>query len=107
MALLRCGIRPNVALTTVGWLPLPFLVAGTDLVAAIPERLARRVSSAAGVTVIDPPFETIELVEAAWWHPLHNTDPGLTWLRRIVREVAAALSPSAVLPSQRKPGDAV
>src|ERR1700728_1139249 len=45
MALLRCGIRPNVALTTVGWLPLPFLVAGTDLVAAIPERLARRVSS--------------------------------------------------------------
>ena len=106
MALLRCGIRPNVALTTVGWLPLPFLVAGTDLVAAIPERLARRVSSAAGVTVIDPPFETIELVEAAWWHPLHNTDPGLTWLRRIVREVAAALNPSAVLPSQRQPRDA-
>jgi DNA-binding transcriptional LysR family regulator len=92
MALLRCGIRPNVALTTVGWLPLPFLVAGTDLVAAIPERLARRVSSAAGVTVIDPPFETIELVEAAWWHPLHNTDPGLTWLRRIVHASLESLA---------------
>jgi DNA-binding transcriptional LysR family regulator len=100
------GITPKVVATTASWLPLPFLVAGTDLVAAIPERLARRVSSAAGVTVIDPPFETIELVEAAWWHPLHNTDPGLTWLRRIVREVAAALNPSAVLPSQRQPRDA-
>ena len=36
---------PNVVLTTGGWLPLPFLVAGTDLVAAIPERLARRLGS--------------------------------------------------------------
>jgi DNA-binding transcriptional LysR family regulator len=103
--LLHRGISPNVALTTVGWLPLPFLVAGTDLVAALPERLARRVSSAAGVTVTDSPFGTVELVEAAWWHPLHTTDPGLTWLRGIVREVAAALSPSAALPSQRQ-GDA-
>jgi DNA-binding transcriptional LysR family regulator len=96
MALLRRGIRPNVALTTAGWLPLPFLVAGTDLVAAVPERLARRVSEAAGVTVTDPPFGTIELIESAWWHPAHNTDPALTWLRGIVAEVAASLSPSPV-----------
>jgi DNA-binding transcriptional LysR family regulator len=106
-ALLCHGISPNVTLTTAGWLPLPFLVAGTDLVAAVPERLARRLSNAAGVMVTDPPFGTVELVEAAWWHPLHNTDPGLTWLRRIVREVAASLSPGPVLPSQRRPGDTV
>jgi DNA-binding transcriptional LysR family regulator len=103
MALLRRGITPNVALTTAGWLPLPFLVAGTDLVAAVPERLARRVSGAAGVTITDPPFGTVELIEAAWWHPMHSTDPALTWLRRIVREVAAALDSGPVLPSQRQP----
>jgi DNA-binding transcriptional LysR family regulator len=84
IALLRRGISPNVVLTTAGWLPLPFLIAGTDLVAAIPERLARRVSSAAGVTVTEPPFGTIELVEAAWWHPMLATDPALTWLRGII-----------------------
>jgi DNA-binding transcriptional LysR family regulator len=106
MALLSRGISPNVALTTAGWLPLPFLVAGTDLVAAVPERLARRVSNAAGVVVTEPPFGTIELVEAAWWHPMHNTDPALTWLRRIVREVATSLDPGPVLPSQRQPGHA-
>jgi DNA-binding transcriptional LysR family regulator len=98
MALLLHGISPNVTLTTAGWLPLPFLVAGTDLVAAVPERLARRVTSAAGVTVTDPPFGTIEFVEAAWWHPMHSTDPALTWLRGVVREVAASLSPNPVLP---------
>jgi DNA-binding transcriptional LysR family regulator len=88
-ALQRLGITPNVVLTTTGWLPLPFLLTGTDLVAAVPERLARRVASAAGVTVIDPPFGTIELTETAWWHPMRATDPALTWLRTILRQTAA------------------
>jgi DNA-binding transcriptional LysR family regulator len=86
------GVTPKVVATTGGWAPLPFLVAGTDLVAAVPERLARRVSEAAGVTVTDPPFGTIELIESAWWHPAHNTDPALTWLRRIVHASLALLT---------------
>jgi DNA-binding transcriptional LysR family regulator len=103
MALLRRGITPNVVLTTGGWLPLPFLIAGTDLVAAIPERLARRTGAAAGVAIVEPPFGIIELVEAAWWHPLHATDLALTWLRGVVAEVAAALPPVLSLPGQRQP----
>jgi DNA-binding transcriptional LysR family regulator len=87
-ALERLGVAPNVVVTTGGWLPLPFLIAGTDLVAAVPERLARRMSSAAGVTVTEPPFGTIELIEVAWWHPKRTTDPALTWLRTILREEA-------------------
>jgi DNA-binding transcriptional LysR family regulator len=83
-ALDRLGVTPQVVATTGGWLPLPFLVAGTDLVAAVPERLARRMGAAAGVTIVEPPFGMIELVEAAWWHPLHTTDPALTWLRGII-----------------------
>jgi DNA-binding transcriptional LysR family regulator len=83
-ALDRLGVTPQVVATTGGWLPLPFLVAGTDLVAAVPERLARRMGAAADVTIVEPPFGMIELVEAAWWHPLHTTDPALTWLRGII-----------------------
>ena len=106
MALLRRGVSPHVVLTTGGWLPLPFLIAGTDLVAAIPERLARRTGTAAGVTLVEPPFGIIELVEAAWWHPLHATDLALTWLRGIVAEVAASLPPVLSLPGQRQHRDA-
>jgi hypothetical protein len=62
------------------------------------------VSSAAGVTVTEPPFGTIELVEAAWWHPMLATDPALTWLRGIVAEIAGSLT---TIPSQRPPGDAI
>jgi len=90
-ALHRHGISPDVVITTAGWLALPFLVTGTDLVAAVPERLARQLSAAGGITVIEPPFGTIEFTEAAWWHPTHTTDPALTWLRAVVAEVAASL----------------
>jgi len=53
-------------------------------VAAVPERLARLTAAAAGVTVTEPPFGTVELVEVAWWHPMHATDPALSWLRAII-----------------------
>ena len=91
-ALGRLGVTPRVVATSGGWLPLPFLVAGTDLVAAVPERLASRVSGAAGVTLVEPPFGTVELVEAAWWHPMHATDPALTWLRGIILDSLASLA---------------
>jgi DNA-binding transcriptional LysR family regulator len=92
----RLDIRPTAALTTVGWLPLPFLIGGTDMVAVVPERLAHRVADAAGVMVIEPPFGKIELIEAAWWHPTRATDPAHTWLRTILGEVASPLG----LPEQ-------
>jgi DNA-binding transcriptional LysR family regulator len=84
-----------VALTTDGWLPLPFMVAGTHLVAAVPERLAHMVRAAAGVTVVEPPFGELSLTEVGWWHPMHAGDPALTWLRGLLGERAAPLARTA------------
>jgi DNA-binding transcriptional LysR family regulator len=98
-ALARHGITPDVVVTTDGWLTLPFLVAGTDLVAAVPERLARRVAATAGTTAIDPPFGPIELTETAWWHPMRGTDPALSWLRTTMHETAAFLSETCPSPA--------
>jgi DNA-binding transcriptional LysR family regulator len=101
-ALEQAGITPDVVVTTGGWLPLAFLVAGTDLVAAIPERLARRVGAAAGVTiatVTDPRLAAIELTEAAWWHPMRAADPALTWLRATLRATAEDHEPAGPLGS--------
>jgi DNA-binding transcriptional LysR family regulator len=88
--LARHGITPAIAMTTAGWFPLPFIVAGTDMVAIIPERLARKVSQAARVTVTPAPFGEVELAEAAWWHPARATDPALGWLRDVLREIVAS-----------------
>jgi DNA-binding transcriptional LysR family regulator len=100
VAMEKLGLEPHVALTTAGWLTLPFMVGGTDMVAAVPERLARRVAEAAGVTVIEPPFGMVELVEAAWWQASRTTDPAHAWLRGVLREIAVPLG----LPRQRVQG---
>jgi len=91
MALVALGVPRHIQVTVEGWLPLPFVVAGTDLVAVVPERLARRVASTAGVAVCEPPFGTIELLEAVWWHPTRSGDQAVRWLRSITAEVAARL----------------
>jgi DNA-binding transcriptional LysR family regulator len=85
------GVPRRIQVSAMGWLPLPFIVAGTGLVAVVPERLARRVAATAGVTVCEPPFGTVELIEAAWWHPSRNGDPALRWLRAITAKAAASL----------------
>jgi DNA-binding transcriptional LysR family regulator len=81
------GVARDVHVTTAGWLPLPYVVAGTDLVAAVPERLARQVARAAQVAMAEPPFGRVELVEAAWWHPMRAADPALAWLHEVITDV--------------------
>lgn len=90
-ALEKLQVPRHVQVATEGWMSLPFVVPGTDLVAIIPERLARRVAAAVGVTVCELPFGTVELVENAWWHPTRTVDPALRWLRTTVAAVSASL----------------
>lgn len=85
------GVRRQVRVKTVGFLPLPFLVAGTDLVAIIPERLALRVAVPLGLTVAEAPFGRVELIETLWWHPDRAVTPEHAWLRRTLTEAAASL----------------
>ena len=90
-ALLPRGIQPDNAVIVPGLLPVPFAVAGTRLIAFVPERLARRCAGPLGLVIVDVDWEPPELVEAAHWHPGRSTDPTLQWLRGILREVSSAL----------------
>jgi DNA-binding transcriptional LysR family regulator len=93
----QLGVRRHAQVRVAGWLPLPFVVAGTDMVAIVPERLARRAESESGVLVVEPPFGNVELVEATWWHHSRTHDPALSWLRGVLRETAASLRPAGEL----------
>ena len=90
-ALLQHGIQPDNAVIVPGLLPLPFAVAGTRLIAFVPERLARRCAGPLGLVIVGVDWEPPELVEAAHWHPGRSADPTLPWLRGILREVSSAL----------------
>ncbi|MDX6740209.1 LysR family transcriptional regulator [Actinocorallia sp. A-T 12471] len=85
------GIEPQVEVVVEIFQSLPFLIAGTDRVALIQERLARRFTGIAPVRTLDPPFDPVPLTEAMWWHPAHTRDAGHAWLRRLIADVGARI----------------
>jgi DNA-binding transcriptional LysR family regulator len=85
------GVDRHVQVTVVGWLTVPFVVAGTGLVAIVPERLAKRVAETVRLSVVEPPFGQVDLIETAHWHPSRGTDPAVRWLLRTLQETAAEL----------------
>ena len=89
----RLGVPRNVEITVQGLLPLPFAVAGTDLCAFVPARLAHRCAGLLDIVVAQLPVGPAELVEAAHWHPSSSSAPSLLWLREVLREVSHQVEP--------------
>jgi DNA-binding transcriptional LysR family regulator len=87
------GVDRQVAVQVSGWLPLPFVVEGTDMVAVVPERLARAVVRDGGRLVMtEPPFGQVLLVESYWFDPSRLDDPVYRWLFERLDEARAGLA---------------
>jgi DNA-binding transcriptional LysR family regulator len=91
-ALAQQAISRRVALKAHGFLLLPFAVVGTEAVAIVPERLARRFATDERLLLLEPPFGFFDMVESAWWHPSRANDPGHRWLVGLLDEVAEELA---------------
>ncbi len=78
------GVEPNVDIALEGFDSLPSFLRGTDRIAVIQERLAARIASPADYRLLECPFDVVPLVEAMWWHPSLERDPGHSWFRSIV-----------------------
>ncbi|MFF3505535.1 LysR family transcriptional regulator [Streptomyces sp. NPDC003247] len=85
------GVMPKVQVSAPGFSVLPFLVGGTDLVALVPERLARHYAGFAHCAAVPTPFPDVPLVEAMYWHQNRHSDAAHQWLRETVRRVGATL----------------
>jgi DNA-binding transcriptional LysR family regulator len=89
------GIERRVALQVTGFLPLPFVVAGTDMVALVPEKLARIHARTAGpVVLVEPPFEEVVLAEGYWFAGDRLSDPAHRWFFDRLDEVGRDLATS-------------
>jgi DNA-binding transcriptional LysR family regulator len=84
----RVGIGGRVSTTVNSFALLPFLLRGTRLLALVQERLARRLQSAAEITLLDPPVAIPPLVVTMFWSPLNDADPAHAWLRTTLAEIA-------------------
>jgi LysR family transcriptional regulator, nod-box dependent transcriptional activator len=85
------GLQARVPITMESFALVPLLLAGTDMLAIVPERLALRVAHVVGLKLLDPPFETPEIVEALYWNALTNADPAHMWLRAMLHSIAREL----------------
>ncbi|MEU3010292.1 LysR family transcriptional regulator [Nocardia asteroides] len=77
---------------TPHFLALPFLVEGTDRIALVPRRQAHRLCAAADVRIVDIDPAVPGITEAAWWHPMRESDPGHQWLRAMLAEASGDLT---------------
>jgi DNA-binding transcriptional LysR family regulator len=89
------GCIRRVAATSSGFVTMPFMLADTDLVAVVPERLARRVAGAADVRILEPDMPLRPLQQSAFWHSRRDRDPGHVWLRGQLAAVAREQDPEA------------
>lgn len=94
-ALADLGISRTVAVRTPYYTALPQLLAGSDLIVMLPERVAAVFSKQSDLVSFPVPFELPEFDVKLHWHPRHETNPALAWLiektgavlgERVVRE---------------------
>jgi DNA-binding transcriptional LysR family regulator len=82
------GLRREIAVTVPSFLASPPVVATTDLLAVVPDRVAAESSVRHKLQVLPLPFEIGALDLAMYWHSRGHADPAHQWLRAALRETA-------------------
>jgi DNA-binding transcriptional LysR family regulator len=87
-ALAARGKERHIALTVPHFLVMPFLVASSDLVLTLGERIARVYSRFLPVVLFKPPLALPGFTIGLYWHEKDANDPALAWLRAEIAHVA-------------------
>jgi len=83
------GLRLDVRATTENVLEVPFMLAGTPLLAIMPETLADALRPSLSIRLLALPAEfALRGRVALFWHRRSEPDPGHAWMRRIFVQAA-------------------
>lgn len=88
------GIKRTVALSTASYLGVARIVAQTELLVIVPERLGNTFASQENIKLMVPPFKLPSFAVKQHWHERFHADPGSIWLRRTFAELFADRSPA-------------
>lgn len=87
-ALGKLGQSRVVAGTVPSFLVSPAVVATSDLLAVVPDRIAVESAKRYPLQVFELPFDIGALDLAMYWHSRGHADPALQWFRSSLRDVA-------------------
>ena len=88
----QLGIEPRVEVVVESFQALPHFIAGTNRIGLIQAALAPIARRLGGVRILPLPFPATPLVNALWWHPVHNADSEHIWMRGLFEEAAAIVA---------------
>jgi len=86
------GHSRRIEVITTTFNAIPLHVVNTRRIATLHRRLAQYYSGILPIRAIKSPIEFPRIVEAVQWHTLFNGDPGITWLRQLLKESSAHLA---------------
>jgi DNA-binding transcriptional LysR family regulator len=97
-ALARLGLQRKVAVAVPHFLVTPHIVASSDLLLTVAERVAEVVAGPLGLVVLTPPQELglTDFILSILWHERTHDDPARRWLRDVI--VAEATERSRAVP---------
>jgi DNA-binding transcriptional LysR family regulator len=88
-ALAARGLKRRIALLVATYFALPAVLEGSDLVATVPQRTARRIAAAGAIALAPLPLDLAATVAMAW-HRRAASDPAQAWFRSLLIAAAAA-----------------
>lgn len=83
----RVGVQRQLALSLPTLPGLGNLLAQTDLVATVPQRVAQMLMRIASVKALPPPHELPTFAMKQHWHERFHQDPANRWLRSLVADL--------------------
>jgi DNA-binding transcriptional LysR family regulator len=86
-------LKRTIALTTPGFLAVPFVVARAPLITTMPSRLARHFAQSFALATSPAPVDLPSFAVSLLWHGSFDHDPSHIWLRQAVSGVAAEVGP--------------
>ena len=87
----NAGSERRVALNLPYMMSVPYMLGESDLIATLPERLARFFAPIADLVWTDVPIEMPRYWAQLHWHRRNEDDPAHRWLRQVIVELSAAL----------------
>jgi DNA-binding transcriptional LysR family regulator len=87
-ALAALGRQRRIAASVPHFVVAPHVVASTDLIATLGERIVAATAAPLGLAVLAPPVELPRFTIAMTWHERTHQDPAQRWLRDVIARAA-------------------
>lgn len=101
----QLGVDPRIEARVESFFMLPLFIENTSRLAIIQRRLSHTAKRMADVQVLELPFQAVPILNALWWHPVHEPDPEHQWLRGIFASARDEIrSHASGLPSAAQNG---